>query len=359
MGQTVCKGLVLSGGRGGRLRPLTATQAKQLIPIANKPILFYGLEALAAAGVTDVGIVVGDTWREVQAAVGEGSRFGIRATYIRQEEPLGLAHAVLCAEEFLQGDRFVMYLGDNLILGGIAHLVQGFSHSQANAHILVARVSNPSQFGVAVVEGGRLIRLVEKPTVPPSDLAMVGVYFYDATILKAARAIAPSARGELEISDATQWLVDSGYMVTCQEIAGWWKDTGRPEDMLEANRVLLDQQAGGIAGRVDGLSQIGFKVIVEPGADVQNSVIRGPAVIGSGTRTNRAYIGPFTSIGTDCVIEQCEIENSIVMAESRLIRIRRRISDSLIGRNVTLTASQRPPEAHKFVVGDNSYVEIE
>src|SRR5262249_40558447 len=290
------KGLILSGGRGTRLRPITFTSAKQLVPIANKPILFYGIEALAASGITEIGIVVGETRQEIRAAGGAGRRFGVSVTYTEQEAPLGLAHAVLVSEEFLGSDAFCMYLGDNLIRERLAPLVSRFRDEKPNSQILLASVPNPSQFGVAELRDGQVVRLVEKPPTPPSDLALVGVYMFDSSIFHAVKAIRPSARGQLEITDAIQWLIEHGRVVRPHVIEGWWKDTGRLEDMLEANRIILDT----VMPRTDGTvehSEIHGKVVVETGARIAHSTVRGPAIIGKNALIENAYIGPFTSIG--------------------------------------------------------------
>ncbi len=350
------KGLILSGGKGTRLRPLTYTRAKQLVPIANKPVLFYGVEAIVAAGIRDIGVVVGDTREEIQAALGDGSRFGARVTYIEQDAPRGLAHAVLISEPFLRGEPFVMYLGDNVIADGITTLVDDYRRLGCNSQILLARVPNPSQFGVAELQDGRVVRLTEKPKQPRSDLALVGVYMFDDSIWEAVKAIKPSAREELEITDAIQWLVDHGKTVHPHLVTGWWKDTGKIEDMLEANRIILDTYtARGIDGfgpdcRVEG------KVVVEAGAKLERATVRGPAVIGAGTEIRDAFVGPYTAVGPGCLIDRCEIENSIVLEASRLERIPVRIADSLIGKNVRIHPGLERPRVHRFLVGDNSEI---
>lgn len=350
------KGLILSGGKGTRLRPITFTSAKQLVPVANKPVLFYGIEAIRDAGIKDIGIVVGDTKEEVKAAVGDGSEFGVRVTYIEQPEPLGLAHAVLVAEEFLGDDTFVMYLGDNLVLGGIKDLVKEFSTDKPNAQILLAKVQNPNQFGVAQLKAGRVVRLVEKPATPMSDLALVGVYMFDKSVHEAIKGIRPSARGELEITDAIQYLIDHGYNVHPHMVNGWWKDTGKLEDMLEANRMVLDTFAMRLDGYVDSSSSVEFKVVVEKGAEVINSVVRGPAIIGQGARIVNSFIGPFTSIDRNVQVISSEIEHSIILEGSIISEVDRRIEDSLIGRNVEVGKSPLKPTAYRFMLGDNSKV---
>jgi glucose-1-phosphate thymidylyltransferase len=353
------KGLILSGGKGTRLRPLTHTSAKQLVPVANKPVLFYGIEAMVAAGITDVGIVVGETHEEIRAAVGDGSALGCRVTYITQPEPLGLAHAVKISRDFLKDDSFVMYLGDNLLADGITSLVTEFRLLQPTAQILLCRVPNPNQFGVAELVDGRVVRLEEKPKVPKSDLALVGVYMFTSPIFEAVNAIAPSGRGELEITDAIQYLIDKGYTVSPHVVSGWWKDTGKIEDMLEANRLVLDTLERRIAGEIRGASQVDGKVVVEKGAVVEDSVIRGPVVIGAGARILRAYVGPFTSIAPGVTIRDSEIEHSIVLEGSAIEDLKERVEDSLIGRNCRIHRRLIMPRALRFMIGDNSEVGIQ
>jgi len=350
------KGLILSGGRGTRLRPITFTSAKQLVPVANKPILFYGIEALAASGIREIGFVVGDTHQEIRDAVGDGSRFGVRATYLQQEAPLGLAHAVLISEEFMDGEPFVMYLGDNVIREPLGPLVERFTREMPSAQIFLAHVPNPQQFGVAELGADdRVVRLIEKPAKPPSDLALVGVYMFDRTVFDAVKAIKPSARGELEITDAIQWLIDRGKTVRPFVISGWWKDTGKLEDMLEANRIILDTMERRIEGEVYA-SEIVGKVTVEPGAKVVHSTIRGPAIIGRGATIEQAYIGPFTSIGDGVVVRGSEIEHSIVLEGSSVVDVGARIESSLIGRNVSIYRSDAKPKSYKLMIGDRSDV---
>jgi glucose-1-phosphate thymidylyltransferase len=352
------KGLILSGGKGTRLRPLTYTRAKQLVPVANKPVLFYGVEAIVAAGIRDIGVVVGDTREEIQAALGDGSRFGARVSYIEQEAPRGLAHAVLISEPYLKGSSFVMYLGDNLIADGIATLVDEFRSIGCNSQILLARVSNPEQFGVAELQNGKVVRLTEKPKQPRSDLALVGVYMFDDTIWEAVKAIRPSAREELEITDAIQWLIDHGKSVHPHIVSGWWKDTGKIEDMLEANRIILDTFAPRGLETVDSGCRVEGKVVVEAGAKLYRSTVRGPAIIGAGAEIRDAFVGPYTSIGAGCYVEGCEIENSIVLQGSRIERIPGRIADSLIGTNVRIHPGAERPRVHRFLIGDNSEIGI-
>ena len=349
------RGLILSGGRGTRLRPITYTSAKQLVPVANKPILFYGLEALAACGLVEIGIVVGDTHQEIRDAVGDGGRWGLRVTYIPQTAPLGLAHAVLTAEPFLRGQPFVMYLGDNLVREPLAPLVARFRGEAPAAQILLAKVPNPQEFGVAVLAGERVVRLVEKPATPPSDLALVGVYMFDGQVFDAARAIRPSGRGELEITDAIQHLIDHGHAVRPCVIEGWWKDTGKLEDLLEANRIVLDTLEPRLEGLVEA-SEVSGRVVIEPGARVMRSVVRGPAIIGREAVIENAYVGPFTAIGDGVRIHGSEIEHSIVLEGSSVTDVGARIESSLLGRNTQVYRAATKPRAYNLMLGDRSQV---
>lgn len=346
----------MSGGKGTRLRPITHTSAKQLVPIANKPILFYALEAMAEAKIQEVGIVVGDTKQEIRGAVGDGAQWGLDVTYIEQEAPLGLAHAVKIAGPFLGNDPFVMYLGDNLVKDGIRSLVEEFERLGANSQILLARVRDPQRFGVAELQDGRVISLEEKPTHPKSDLALVGVYMFDHTIFGAVNAIQPSHRGELEITDAIQYLIDHGYRVHPHVISGWWKDTGKLEDMLEANRIMLEAITPRVDGDVDGASHVIGKVVIEEGASVTASTIRGPVVIGKRCRIINSYIGPFTSIYHDTLVCNSEIEHSIILDQCRITDIGGRLEDSLIGKNVEVFRSGEKPKAYRLMLGDSSQV---
>ncbi len=351
------KALVPAGGTGSRLRPITYTSAKQLVPVANKPILFYGLESLAAAGITQVGLIVGDTAAEIQAAVGNGDHWGLQATYIAQEAPLGLAHTVLIARDFLADDPFVMYLGDNLLKGGVKPIVDEFARGECNAQILLARVPEPQRFGVAELDGERVVRLVEKPEVPPSDFALVGVYCFDANIHDAVRAISPSGRGELEITDAIQWLIDAGLDVRAHHVEGWWKDTGRLEDLLDANRLILEDIKSLVHGSVDAASTVVGNVVIEQGATVESSTIRGPAVIGRDARIVDSFIGPYTSIGDECVIDDSELEHSVIMSGCT-IRGMHRLEDSLLGRGVVVERTESKPKAYRLMVGDHGKVGV-
>jgi glucose-1-phosphate thymidylyltransferase len=353
------KGLILSGGRGTRLRPITYTSAKQLVPVANKPVLFYGIEAMAEAGIRDIGIIIApETGDEIRAVAGDGERFGVRITYVLQDQPAGLAHAVLTAEPFLDGDSFVMYLGDNLLQGGITDLVDAFRAHGPEALILLTPVPDPQNYGVAELDaGGRVVRLVEKPAEPATDLALVGVYMFTPRIHEAAKSIQPSGRGELEITDAIQWLVDAGAPVESHVVRGWWKDTGRLDDMLEANRLILET----LERKVDGElveAQIDGRVVVEVGALLERSTVRGPAIIGAGATLRDAYIGPYTAVGRHCVVEGAEVEHSILLEGSSVRGLQGRMESSLLGRNVAISRDDRQPRAYRFMVGDNSEIGI-
>jgi len=354
------KGLILSGGKGTRLYPITYTSAKQLVPVANKPVLFRVIEAIRDAGIDDIGIVVGDTAGEIKEAVGAGRRWGIRITYIQQEAPLGLAHAVKVSKEYLGDDKFVMFLGDNVIEGGISGLIREFETSDYNCQIVLTPVEQPSRYGVAELDPDtrRIIRLVEKPRNPPSNLILVGIYMFDHHVWEAVEAIKPSWRGELEITDAIQYLVDKGYDVHPYIHRGWWIDTGEPGEMLEANDLVLDEVEHQIEGYVDRDSQVNGKVTIEKGAEVINSRVRGPVIIGEDTRIVNSYVGPFTSIYHHVLIENSEIEHSIVLEQSEIIDIPYRIEDSLIGRNAKITRSPIKPKALKMTLGDHSNIGI-
>ena len=358
------KALILAGGAGTRLRPITHTRAKQLVPVANKPILFYGIEALVAAGITEIGVIVGDTHVEVMAALGDGSSFGARMTYIPQDAPLGLAHCVLIAREFLADDDFVMYLGDNLLEQDLAAFVQAFEAARLGdqppaAQILLKQVPDPHRFGIATLDaGGNVVALVEKPADPPSDLALVGVYLFTSRVHDAVNAIEPSRRGELEITDAIQGLVDQGERVRCELLTGWWIDTGKLTPLLEANRLLLEKIETRIDGDVDEASSIDGRVIVEPGSVVTGSTIRGPVAIGTGTRIENSFVGPFSAIGNQCVVINSEIEHSVVMDRSSILDIAR-LEDSLIGSDAVVSRSHQRPRALRLMVGDHCQIDVE
>ena len=358
------KALILAGGAGTRLRPITHTRAKQLVPVANKPILFYGIEAMVAAGITEIGVIVGDTRDEVMGALGDGSQFGASITYIPQDAPLGLAHCVLIAREFLGDDDFVMYLGDNLLEQDLAAFVAAFETERGgaeppSAQILLKQVPDPHRFGIATLDAaGNVAHLVEKPEDPPSDLALVGVYLFTARVHDAVAAIEPSARGELEITDAIQWLIDAGERVRTELLTGWWIDTGKLTPLLEANRLLLEGIETRIDGKVDERSVIDGRVVIAEGAEVIGSTIRGPAAIGSNTRIEDSFIGPFSAVGANCVVEHSEIEHSVIMDDSSVIDIAR-LEDSLIGSDATVQRSRQRPRALRLMVGDHCQIDVE
>lgn len=352
------KALVLSGGKGTRLRPLTYTGAKQLVPLANKPVLFYVLEDIVRAGIVDIGIVVGDTADQIRAAVGDGSTFGARITYISQDRPGGLAHAIKVARGYLGDSPFVMYLGDNFIQEGISRFVDEFAGSRNNAVVLLHKVPNPEQFGVAELENDRIVRLEEKPASPRSNLALVGIYFFDPTILAAVDSISPSARGELEITDAISWLVEKGYDVGAHQIQGYWIDTGKMADMLDANRLVLTGLEYSVRGELSPDCTVQGQVVVCEGATVSSSTLRGPLIIGAGSRIQHSYVGPFTAVGQDCLISHSEVEHSIIMEGTKVVDIPHRIADSLIGREVELVRAQGQPRSYKLMLGDHSRVEV-
>jgi glucose-1-phosphate thymidylyltransferase len=369
------KGLILAGGSGTRLRPITHTSAKQLVPVANKPILFYGIEHLAEAGIKEIGIVVGDTAAEIEAAVGDGSQWGVEVTYLPQEAPLGLAHAVLIARQYLGEDDFVMYLGDNLLRQGVQRFVDQFTADRASmrhprlgeeddgpaaAQILLAPVPDPHRFGIAELsdDESHVVRLVEKPDDPPSNLALVGVYLFDPRIHEAVRSIEPSARGELEITDAIQWLIEAGHRVRHQILEDVWIDTGKLQPLLEANRLVLELLEPSLRGTVDAESSIEGRVVVEEGATIVRSTVRGPAIIGAGTNIVDSYVGPFTSIYHHCSITSSEIDHSVVLEHSRIEGVPR-VESSLIGRHVEVLRSARRPRATRLMLGDHSHVDLE
>jgi len=358
------KALILAGGAGTRLRPITHTRAKQLVPVANTPILFYGIRSMVEAGIVDIGVIIGDTGPEVREALGDGAAFGARITYIPQDAPLGLAHCVLIAGAFLGGDDFVMYLGDNLLEQDLGAFVAAFESSRAGAEppvaqILLKQVPDPHQFGIATLDAqGHVLHLVEKPADPPSDLALVGVYLFDPTIHKAVAAIEPSARGELEITDAIQWLIDQGHRVRTELLSGWWIDTGKLTPLLEANRLLLEKLEPRIDGTVDAASTVEGRVVIDEGAEIVNSTLRGPVAIGRGTRIVDSFVGPFSAIGNGCEVVNSEIEHSVVMDDSKVIDIPR-LEDSLIGREAVIERTSRRPRALRLMIGDHCQIDVE
>jgi glucose-1-phosphate thymidylyltransferase len=353
------KGLILSGGAGTRLRPITHTSAKQLVPVANKPLLFYGIEALVDAGVKEIGIIIApETGDEIREAAGDGSQFGAEITYIVQDKPAGLAHAVLTAEDFIASSPFVMYLGDNLLRDGLRNLVSTFTEHEPDTLILLTPVDDPQSYGVAELDGEKIVRLIEKPKDPPSNLALVGVYLFSSLIFEAARSLEPSWRGELEITEAIDKLIDDGRNVRSEVVRGWWKDTGQLADMLEANRLVLEELVTSIEGDVDEATKVEGRVVIGPGAKIEGSVIRGPAVIGAGACVEDAYIGPYTSIGDDVHVRRSEVENSIVLSGSVVEDLGTRMEASLLGKEVKLTRSEGMPKTLRLLVGDKSEIKL-
>lgn len=352
------KALITSGGRGTRLRPLTHTRNKHLIPIANKPILHYAIEAAAEAGIKEIGIVHNADSREVPDAIGKGKAWGVRITYIPQKAPLGLAHVVKISERFIGKEPFIFYLGDNMVVGGVRRFIDEFEHNDYNCFLTLARVQSPERFGVPEIRNGRIVRIEEKPKRPKSEFAVAGIYIYDRTIFEAVKAIQPSRRGELEISDAHQYLIDKGRIIGYTEITGWWKDTGKPLDLLEANRLVLDNLQPRISGKVDKASTVAGKVVLESGSSIRNSVVRGPAIIGRNTVIEESYIGPFTSIGDNTVIRNAEVEYSIVLRDCKIHDVKLRIEGSLLGNDVEIVEAVGKPLVHRFLIGDQSRVEV-
>jgi len=357
------KAVITCGGRGSRLRPITHTSNKHLIPIANKPMVYYAIEAVRAAGINEIGIVINpDTGDVIREALGHGKYWGVQLTYIVQDAPRGVAHAVKVSQDFVGKDPFVFYLGDNIIVGGIQRFLETFRRGRDHCHLVLARVPNPQRFGVPEIRDGRIVRVEEKPPYPRSDYAVTGIYFYDPHIFEAVNAITPSARGELEISDAHQYLIDRGCQVGYSEITGWWKDTGKPEDLLDANRLVLDQlienEERAVQGDVSPSSQLMGKVGVGEGAKIVDSVVRGPAIIGANTLVEKSYVGPFTAIGPNCVIRNSELEFSIIMEGARILDAEVRIEQSIIGKEAVIFKGQTRPKTQKFILGDQSTVEL-
>ena len=352
------KALITSGGRGTRLRPLTHTQNKHLIPIANKPILHYAIEAAVDAGIGQIGIVCNADSDEVQRSIGNGKQWGVKITYIRQKAPLGLAHAVKISQPFIRNDKFIFYLGDNMVVGGIKRFIDEFDRSDSNCFLTLAKVKDPERFGVPEIKRGKIVRVEEKPAKPKSHFAVAGIYLYDRHIFEATKHIKPSKRGELEISDAHQYMINKGYKVGYSEITGWWKDTGKPSDLLEANRMVLDSLEAKIDGAVDTSSTVAGKVVLGKGARLINSVVRGPAIIGKNCTIENSYVGPFTSIGDGTQIRNSEVEYSIVLADCKILNVRIRIEGSILGNDVEIVDAMGKPHVHRFMIGDQSRVEV-
>ncbi|UWE10064.1 glucose-1-phosphate thymidylyltransferase [Actinacidiphila bryophytorum] len=352
------KALVLSGGSGTRLRPFSYSMPKQLIPVANRPVLEYVLDNARTAGATDIGVIVGDGAAQIRDALGDGSHLGVRITYIAQSRPLGLAHCVRLAQDFLGDDDFAMLLGDNILPGGVADIAGEFTARRPAAQVVVHKVADPSAFGVAELdENGRVLRLAEKPARPRSDLALIGVYFFTPAIHEAVRAIAPSARGELEITDAIQWLVGHGAEVRASEHSGYWRDTGRVEDVLDCNRKLLEGVRYSVQGEVDEHSVLAGPVVIERGVRVVRSHVQGPAVIGAGSLLDHSSVGPNSSIGRDCVLRDTHLADSIALDGASVTGVRG-VHGSLIGRHARVGPGKGGTAHHTLVVGDHSTVEV-
>ena len=352
------KSIILCAGKGTRLRPLTHTSAKHLIPIANKPVLFYAIEAIGDCGIKDIGIIIGETGDDIKSELREGSKWGVNISYIEQKEALGLAHAVSVAKDFLGEEKFLMYLGDNLLKNGVENYAEKFIQGNYNAFVLLTEVDNPKQFGVAELEGGRVVRVVEKPKEPVSNLALIGVYFFDKNVHQAIKSIKPSARGELEITDAIQWMIDKGYKVGAEVIGGWWKDTGKPDDILEANRLILEDIERDISGAevVDEASQILGRVKIGKGSEIINSKILGPVIIGNKVKVVDSYIGSFTSLSDGVEIKKTEIEYSVVLENTKIENIKGQMQKCLIGKGVKIYHSKDLPHVYEFILGDHSKV---
>ncbi len=355
------KAIILSGGKGTRLRPLTYTGAKQLVPVANKPILWYGIESIVAAGITEIGIIISpETGGEVKAKTGDGSKFGANITYIPQAEPLGLAHAVKVAQPFLGESPFVMYLGDNLVESQLDLFIDKFKTNHLDALTLLCEVENPTAFGVAKVDDkGKVLQLIEKPKNPPSNLALVGVYLFSPSIHDAIAKIKPSPRGELEITDAIQYLIDVEKSVDSFQLQGWWLDTGKKDDLLAANQIILDSCLDlTIEGEIDAPSKITGRVHIGAGTKIINSTIRGPVTIGENCHIENCFIGPYSSIANQATLIDADIEHSVLLQGAKVVNIHQRIVDSLIGERAQLKPAPQRPKALRFMIGDDSQIEL-
>jgi glucose-1-phosphate thymidylyltransferase len=353
------RALIASGGRGTRLRPITHTHNKHLIPITNKPILEYAIEGVSNAGIREVGVVVNvESLHEVESAIGTGNKWGVNITYIPQEAPLGLAHVVKISQGFIGDEDFVFYLGDNMVVGGIRRFIDKFEKSDCDCLLTLAKVKDPERFGVPEIVGGRIVKVEEKPKHPKSQFAVTGIYIYNHHIFDAVNNTKPSKRGELEISDAHQYLIDKGYKIEFSEITGWWKDTGKPTDLLEANRLVLDNMTSGNEGETDADSDVAGKVIVQKGAKIIGSKIRGPVIIGEHCIIENSYLGPFTSIGANTHVRNSEVEYSIVLKNCKIMDVGIRIEGSLLGNDVEIVEASGKPRVHRFMIGDQSRIEL-
>ena len=353
------KGLILSGGKGTRLRPLTYTSSKQLIPIANKPIIFYGIEQLVLCGIKDIGIVVGDSKDEIKRIVGNGQKWNVNITYIHQKEPLGIAHAIKVSRDFLEEDDFLLYLGDNLLNDDLRSFIDDFNEKELDEKILLTEVKHPEMFGVVEFKDKKIVRLIEKPKNPPSNLALCGIYIFNKNIHPIIDELKPSHRGEYEITEAIQNLFDKGYKLGYSLVKGWWKDTGKLEDLLAANRIVLDRSLK-LNIKLDLDDTVSIEGRVEIGVDckIHNTLIRGPVIIGNSVEIDSAYIGPYSSIADNCIITHSEIENSIILNDATIRSIKKRIQNSLIGKNASIISHNEKPNAHSFMIGDNSIINL-
>jgi len=352
------KALLTAGGHGTRLRPITYTQNKHLIPIANKTMLQYALDYLKEAKIYEIGIIINANDQSIQNVFGNGEGFGVEITYIEQDQPLGLAHVVKIAQSFIGSDDFIFYLGDNILIGGVKSFINDFKRMKSNCHLVLSQVSNPSRFGVAEVINDRIVSIKEKPSSPKSNFAVTGIYLYDSNIFEAVNSIKPSERGELEISDAHQFLIENGYDVSYSEITGWWKDTGQPSDLLDANRLVLDNIKEKNDGYVDSLTTMSGEVIIGKNSQIINSKINGPAIIDNNTVIKDSFIGPYSSIGNNCKITSSKVENSIMMEGCEIDCVDRNIKFSLLGKNVKIISSNDKNNQARFLLGDQSYIEL-
>ncbi len=350
------KAIILCAGKGTRLRPLTYTSAKHLIPLANKPALEYSIEKIKECGIDKIGIIISEeTGDDIKREIGNGQKWGVNISYILQEEPLGLAHAVKVARGFLENNSFLMFLGDNLLKDSICQYRDRFEKGRTHAFVLLTHVENPQQFGIVELKDNKIIRMIEKPKEPPTDLALIGVYFFEKSIHQAIDCIKPSARGELEITDAIQWLVDNQYKVDAEIIEGWWKDTGKPEDILEANRLILEDIRRVLdKGNIDKQSKIFGRVNLADGVEIRNSTILGPVIIGEKAKIIDSYIGPFTSLAHHVEVKDSEIENSVIMSHTLIMHIKNRMQNCLIGKNVHIYRSSEMPRVYEFILADDS-----
>jgi glucose-1-phosphate thymidylyltransferase len=355
------KGIILHGGFGTKLRPLTHTGPKQLIPIANKPVSQYVLEDLKDAGITEIALVLGNIYPEkAREFYGNGRKFGVRIKYIQQNNPKGIAHAVGLCENYVGNEPFIVYLGDNLLKGGISNFVKEFTDSDCDAMILLCEVTNPERFGVAKMDNkGKLVQLIEKPKKPPSNYALTGIYFFKPLIFNIIKELKPSWRGELEITDAIQLLLENHYKVGYQIVKGWWKDTGTTEDILEANRLVLDELTPEKKGKIESRSSVQGRVLLGKKSVVKRgALIRGPVAIGENTVIgSEVYIGPYTSVGSNCTLERGEVENSIIMDDCT-VDVKERILDSIIAPHSTIVSSKATPHGKKFILGERTHIEL-